>query len=168
MAAREPARTQPIGPSGAGSGRSAPTSPASPIGWTADGANRNDSILLAPALDDVDGRGLLVDVDTLWLDRGYDSNATVERLEARGIDDAVIAKKRKRGAPGPNKNQPMGLRWPVERTNSWLSNYGGLRRNNDRTTPHRLAQIALAVTFLLTGKLIDWRNRWSPPLSPIR
>jgi hypothetical protein len=121
--------------------------------------------LLAPTLDDVDDRGLLTDVDTLWLDRGYDSNATVERLDARGIDDAIIAKKRKRGEPGGTKNQPMGPRWPVERTNSWLSNYGGLRRNNDRTTPHRLAHIALAVTILLTGKLIDWRNRWSPPLT---
>jgi hypothetical protein len=55
----------------------------------------------------------------------------------------------------------MGLRWPVERTNSWLSNYGQLRRNTDRSTIHRLAQFALAV-FLLTAKLIDWRNRWSP------
>ena len=31
-----------------------------PIGWVIDGANRNDSILLAPTLDDVDERGLLV------------------------------------------------------------------------------------------------------------
>jgi hypothetical protein len=62
----------------------------------------------------------------------------------------------------------MGLRWPVERTNSWLSNYGQLRRNTDRTTAHRLAQLAFAVALLLTAKLIDWRNRWSPTLSPIR
>ena len=44
-----------------------------PIGWVAEGANRNDSILLAPTLDDVKVRGLLADVETLWLDRGYDS-----------------------------------------------------------------------------------------------
>ena len=24
---------------------------------------------------------------------------------------------------------PLGMRWTVERTNSWLSNYGQLRRN---------------------------------------
>ena len=30
-----------------------------PIGWVIDGANRNDSILLAPTLDDVAQRGLL-------------------------------------------------------------------------------------------------------------
>jgi transposase len=139
-----------------------------PVGWTAAGANRHDSILLEPTLDEVDQRGLLGDIDTLWLDRGYDSAVTRQRLSDRGLDDAVIAKKRKRGAAGTAKHQPMGLRWAVERTNSWLSNYGGLRRNNDRKTPHRLAQIALAVTFLLTAKLIDWRNRWSPDLPPIR
>ena len=83
----------------------------------------------------------------------------------------MIAKKRKRGNPAKEtkeKNFPMGLRWPVERTNSWLSNYGQLRRNTDRKTAHRLAQFALTVVLLLTAKLIDWRNRWSPTLSPIR
>jgi len=62
----------------------------------------------------------------------------------------------------------MGLRWPVERTNSWLSNFGQLRRNTDRKSVHRLAQFALAVVFLVTAKLIDWRNRWSPGCVPIR
>lgn len=50
----------------------------------------------------------------------------------------------------------------IERTNSWLSNFGRLRRNTDRRVPHRLAQLALAVALLLTAKLIDWRDRWSP------
>jgi hypothetical protein len=62
----------------------------------------------------------------------------------------------------------MGLRWPVERTNSWLSNYGQMRRNTDRKISHRLSQLALAIAVILTAKLIDWRNRWSPELSPIR
>jgi hypothetical protein len=31
-----------------------------------------------------------------------------------------------------------------------------------------LAQFALVVTLLITAKLIDWRNRWMPELSPIR
>lgn len=139
-----------------------------PIGWTADGANRNDSILLAPTLDDAADRGLLEEIETIWLDRGYDSEATRVRLVERHIDDAVIAKKRKRGKTSEKTKLPMGLRWPVERTNSWLSNYGQLRRNTDRKTIHRLAQLALAVALLLTAKLIDWRNRWSPALSPIR
>jgi len=139
-----------------------------PLGWVIDGANRNDSILLAPTLDAAAARGLLEDVETLWLDRGYDSGVTRERLAQRRIDDAVIAKKRERGSSEPKKDQPMGLRWPVERTNSWLSNFGQLRRNTDRKPVHRLAQFGLAVCFLLTAKLIDWRNRWSPHPSPIR
>ena len=134
-----------------------------------DGANRNDSVLLAPTLDDAAKRGLLEEIETLWLDRGYDSHATLERLAERDIADATIAKKRKRGTTGgTKKNQPMGLRWPVERTNSWLSNFGQLRRNTDRKTSHRLAQLAMAIVFLLTAKLIDWRNRWSPTSVPIR
>ena len=125
--------------------------------------------MLAPTLDAAAGRGLLAEIDTIWLDRGYDSEITRQRLAERGIDDAVIAKKRKRNASEPiKKNQPMGLRWPVERTNSWLSNFGQLRRNTDRRTIHRLAQFALAVALLLTAKLIDWRNRWSPTTAPIR
>jgi transposase len=139
-----------------------------PIGWTIEGANRNDSVLLEATLDDANARGWLDQVETLWLDRGYDSAATRERLAQRDIDDAVIARKRKRGGPGPTPRQPMGLRWPVERTNSWLSNFGQLRRNTDRKTVHRLAQLALAVVFLITAKLIDYRKRWMPDLSPIR
>ncbi len=42
-----------------------------------------------------------------------------------------------------------------------------LRRNTDRKVIHRLAQFALAVVCILTAKLIDWRNRWSPMSSPI-
>ena len=139
-----------------------------PFGWTIDGANRNDSVLLAPTLDDAAKRGLLQDIETIWLDRGYDSDATRERLAKRKVDDAVIAKKKKRGSKAPKQTQPMGLRWPVERTNSWLSNFGQLRRNTDRKTAHRLAQFALAIAFLLTAKLIDYRNRWMKDLSPIR
>lgn len=140
-----------------------------PFGMAVDGANRNDSVMLAPTLDDAKRRGLLQEIETLWLDRGYDSDATRERLAEREITDAVIAKKRKRGTTGGKKNnQPMGLRWPVERTNSWLSNFGQLRRNTDRKTAHRLAQLARAIVFLLTAKLIDWRNRWSPRSLPIR
>ena len=131
-----------------------------PIGWVTAGANRNDSILLAPTLDDVAKRGLLSDIETLWLDRGYDSEVTRTRLVEREIDDAVIAMKRKRGSAGSSKHQPMGLRWPVERTNSWLSNFGQLRRNTDRFITHRLAQFALAVALIITVKLMKWAKRW--------
>jgi hypothetical protein len=60
------------------------------------------------------------------------------------------------------------LRWVVESTNSWLSNCGQLRQNTDRRTRHRHAQLCLAAVLLITAKLIDWRDRWSPEPRPIR
>ena len=74
----------------------------------------------------------------------------------------MCAKRRKRGAAASKTTVPLGLRWAIERTNSWLSNFGQLRRNTDRRPRHRLAQLALAIALLLTAKLIDWRNRWNP------
>jgi transposase len=139
-----------------------------PFGWTVDGANRNDSVMLEPTLDDAGARGLLADIETIWLDRGYDSEVTRQRLAERLLDDAIIAKKRKRGEAKGKNPQPMGMRWPVERTNAWLAAYGQLRRNTDRKPIHRLAQFVLAVSFMLTAKLIDYRNRWSRMSVPIR
>jgi transposase len=139
-----------------------------PIAWTAAGANRQDCVLLAPTLDGVVRANLVDDIETIWLDRGYDNGVVRRQLAGMGIDDAVIARCRKPGRATTAVKVPMGLRWPVERTNSWLSNFGQLRRNTDRRTVHRLAQFALAVTFLITAKLIDWRNRWSPGCVPIR
>jgi hypothetical protein len=92
---------------------------------------------------------------------------TRQRLAARLLDDVVIAKKRKKGEAKGKNPQPMGMRWPVERTNAWFAAYGQLRRNTDRKTVHRLAQLTLAVTFMLTAKLIDYRNRWSRIPAPI-
>ena len=131
-----------------------------PVGWTTAGANRNDSLLLEPTLLDAKASGLLAEVETLHLDLGYNSAGVRDLVAGLGIDDLVSAKKRKPGTPAAKK-LTLGMRWPVERTNSWLSNFGQLRRNTDRTIPHRLAQLALAIVILITAKLIDWRDRWS-------
>ncbi len=139
-----------------------------PLGWATDGANRNDMTLLEPTLTAVGVHGYLSEVETLHLDKGYDNSVTVGLVDQAGIRDLVCAKRRKRGeprpAPSPTKNgsHTLGLRWPVERTNSWFSNYGQLRRNTDRFIHHRLAQIDLAVALILTIKLIKWADRWSP------
>ena len=134
-----------------------------PVGWATDGANRHDSILFEPTLEAVSDRGLLFDVETLHLDRGYDSKGVRAFCEAVGITAVICAKKRPRGQAKHTKlPTPLGMRWTVERTNSWLSNYGQLRRNTDRRTHHRLAQLALAIVFIITIKLINWRNRWNP------
>jgi transposase len=230
-----------------------------PIGWAIDGANRHDIRLLEPTLDAIEGgAGLLAEIDTLHLDRGYDADTVRTACAGRGLHDVVIANKRKRGhakrqgaadpthddrdrsnnsgagdnhrnhsgagnshttsnntsqntsgdshshsdshsssdgkarpirrviAPhrgsdgdshshgdststtkskskggGDKQSLGLGLRWAVERTNSWFSNFGQLRRNTDRRVIHRLAQIALAVTLILTVKLLKWADRWN-------
>ena len=47
-----------------------------PIAWTIDGANRNDWVLLDPTLAGAAATGLLGDIETIWLDRGYDSKTS--------------------------------------------------------------------------------------------
>jgi len=132
------------------------------VGVAIDGANRNDCVMFEPTLIDMARHGLTPDVETIHLDAGYDSAAVRSLLEAAGIDDAVIAHRRRPGEPTPAKRPGLGLRWVVERTNSWLSNFGQLRRNNDRRTGHRRAHLSLALVFLAAAKLIDWRNRYDP------
>jgi len=133
-----------------------------PIGWAIDGANRNDVRMLEPTLAAITTIGLLIDIDTLHLDRGYDSGAVRAMLRGAGIDQFEI---QLRGTKIPGvKKQPLrlGLRWVVEATNTWWSNYGQLRRNTDRKNSHRHAALCLATVILIVGKLITWRDRWSP------
>ena len=114
-------------------------------------------------MDAVDGRGLIDDIGTFHLDRGYDNNIVRRLCSDIGLDDLLVAKRRPKGAGRVRLDVPLGLRWPVERTNSWLSNFGQLRRNTDRFIHQRLAQLALAITLIITIKLIKWADRWSPP-----
>jgi len=82
-------------------------------------------------------------------------------LASVGIDDLVCAGKRAPGKAAGKKSLPLGLRWPVERANSLLSNFGGLRRNTARFVAQRLARLALAITLVITVKLVKWADRWS-------
>jgi transposase len=75
------------------------------------------------------------------------------------VTDIVCAKRRPKGSPKAKKPLALGMRWPVERTNSWFSNFGQLRRNTDRHPEQRLGEIALAVTLILTIKLVKWAKR---------
>ena len=133
-----------------------------PVSWAADGANRNDQTLLGPTLAAAGRRGLLADVETLHLDRGYAGDPVLKLCESYGIHDVVRAPKRARGtARRRPKTVPLGMRWTIERTNSWLSNFGQLRRSTDRNTTARLGQFALAVALIITVKLFKWADRWN-------
>jgi transposase len=133
-----------------------------PIGWALDGANRNDIPLLEPTLAAIDRLGLLADIGTLCLDRGYDYPKVRAILNGRGLCELDIQKRGTKPPGGTPHRLTLGLRWIVESANSWLSNYGQLRRSTDRRTSHRHAAMCLATVVIITGRLIDYRNRWSP------
>jgi len=61
------------------------------------------------------------------MDRGYDSALTTARCHSLGVTDIVCAKKKREGEAKIKKPLTLELRWPVEPTNSWLSNFGQLR-----------------------------------------
>ncbi|MGB9113494.1 MAG: hypothetical protein WCF24_12310, partial [Acidimicrobiales bacterium] len=75
---------------------------------------------------------------------------------------AVIPLRRKPNAKSERdaKRARLGERWRVERANSWLSNFGLLRRNTDRKLIHREAALDLAMTLVLTTKLMKWNKRY--------
>ncbi len=133
-----------------------------PIGWVLDGANRNDIPLLAPTIASIDRYGLLADIGTLCLDRGYDYPKIRAMLNDVGLCELDIQKRGTKPPKGTPHRLTLGLRWIVEAANSWLSNYGQLRRSTDRKISHRHAAMCLATVVIITGRLIDYRNRWSP------
>jgi IS5 family transposase len=56
-----------------------------PLGSILAAANRHDSPLLEATLDTLEPLGELPDRASVHLDRGYDSKATREKLQARGL-----------------------------------------------------------------------------------
>ncbi len=70
----------------------------------------------------------------------------VRHLASYGLADLNIQHRKPKG---PTERRPLelGLRWVVEGTNSWLSNYGQLRRNTDRRTRHRHAQLCFVTAL---------------------
>lgn len=133
-----------------------------PLGWAIDGANRNDVKLLAPTLDAIADNGLFDDIGTLSLDRSYDYPKIRRELNDRDLFDLDIQLRGTKPEPGTPHQLTLGCRWVVEATNTWLSNYGQLRRNTDRRNRHRHAALQLATAVIITGRLLDYRNRWSP------
>ena len=83
-----------------------------PLGAITAPANRHDSPLLDETLDTLEALGPLPDRRSVHLDRGYDSAATREKLEARGLTPEISQK----GKPAP---MAATKRWVIERTNSW-------------------------------------------------
>jgi len=83
-----------------------------PLGAIAAPANSHDSPLLDETLDTLEALGTLPEQMNVHLDRGYDSDATRQRLKARGLASTISEK---------GKSAPLQAtkRWAVERTSSW-------------------------------------------------
>lgn len=61
-----------------------------PIGWSINGANGSDVVMVDPTLDAVEAIGLIADIGTLSLDRGYDYPAVRAQRQDRGLTDLDI------------------------------------------------------------------------------
>lgn len=128
-----------------------------PIGFNIGPANRHDMVLVGDTLEAVDDHGLLEEIDVLHVDRGYNNSVVRQQVRQFGIR-GFIAPPVRRGGGVKHTDKlsvPLGRRWVVERTHSWLSNYAQLRRNTDRKNRHRLAQLTFAIAILLITKLLD-------------
>lgn len=131
-----------------------------PIGWVIDGAHRHDSKLVEPTLDAIAARGFLADIDMVHLDRAYQFPFVHRACAQRGLEP-VIPAKRPWGKGQRKQPLSLALRWPVERTNSWLTNFGQLRRNTDRYKHQRTASLEFAIALIITVKLVKWADRWN-------
>jgi transposase len=135
-----------------------------PVGWVCAPANVADLKLVEDTLDAVDAFGYELEIQDAHLDRGYDAVAVRTLFAETGITAHIAhrsptVKGRKYGTRARNPI-PLGRRWRIERANSWLTNFGQLRRNTDRHPIQREASIDLAVALTLTVKLIKWKKRF--------
>lgn len=128
-----------------------------PLGIVSDGANRHDSPLLGPTLDAAKEQvGAMPETVNVNLDRGYDSAKSRALIAELGFT-AEIARK---GVPAPIQ---AGKRWVVERTHSWMNDYGKLRRCTERSSAVVDFYLYLAATFVTLRMLIrrsTSRYRW--------
>jgi hypothetical protein len=99
----------------------------------------------------------------LGLDAGYDYQPVCTDLAEREITPRII----KRGTKTPIRTDG---RWVVERTNSWMSNFGKLRRNTERRRACTEFYLAPATVLITVRSLIRrawYTHRWDTrPTSP--
>jgi len=127
-----------------------------PLGVVSAPANRHDSPLLAPTLDALEALGLPPESVSVHLDRGYDSNVTRRLLEERELIGVISEK----GKPAPLR---AGLRWVVERTNSWHNAHKKLVWCTERRGRVIDFRIAFSNVVIVVGRLVReaWtRHRW--------
>jgi transposase len=140
-----------------------------PVAWVAAASNVSDQKLVEDTLEVLDTRGYELEVEHAHLDRGYDALAVRAIFADSGITAHIAHRKprvavRRKYRSRAHNPIPLGRRWRIERANSWLSNFGQLRRSTDRKTIHREAALDLAIAFILTIKLVKWTRRYGPTI----
>jgi transposase len=125
-----------------------------PLGTVTAPANRHDSPLLTETLDAAVSETLeeLPEGVSVHLDRGYDSKATRERLEERGLKAEISQK----GKPAP---LAATKRWIVERTNSWHNTHKKLVWCTERQRRVIDFWVAFSDVIIIVRRLI--REAWS-------
>ena len=109
-------------------------------------ANTVDHALLGQTLDALKDFSPLPADATVHLDSGYDYRPCREALDERGLLGQVAS----RGTPAPIQ---VGKRWVVERTHSWLNDFGRLRRCTERRKDCVDAYLALAAAIVTVRAL---------------
>jgi transposase len=123
-----------------------------PLGRVLAGANRHDSPLLAPTLDQLQDLQPLPDNITVHLDAGYDSDTTRILLSKRGLYGQIARK----GEKAPIQ---ASRRWHVERTHAWQNAFQRLARCYERRAAVIDALFDLADTIITIRSLI--RQAWT-------
>ena len=123
-----------------------------PLGRVLAGAQRHDSPLLAPTLDQLEDLGPLPEQVTVHLDAGYDSGKTRDTLAERGLHGEIARK----GEKAPIQ---ATRRWHVERTNAWHNSFNRLQRCYERRETVVDAFFDLADTIITVRSLI--RRSWT-------
>jgi transposase len=127
-----------------------------PLGAIAAPANCHDSPLLDETLDTMEVLGELPERMSVHLDRGYDSQATREKLKSRGLEPMISEK----GKPAPLQ---ATKRWVVERTNSWNNAHKKLVWCTERRGRVIDFWVAFSEVVITVGRLVReaWtRYRW--------
>ena len=115
-------------------------------------ANRHDSPLLTETLDAVtETLGELPEQVSVHLDRGYNSKATRERLEERGL----LAEIAQMGKPAP---LTATKRWVVERTSSWHNAHKKLSWCTERRERVIDFWVAFSDVIIIVRRLV--REAW--------
>jgi len=129
-----------------------------PLGTVTAPANSHDSPLLASTLEHAGASvgGPLLEGTSVYLDRGYDSEVTRQRLRER----ALVAEISRKGEPAP---LAATKRWVVERTSSWHNAHKKLVWCTERRGKVVDFWVAFSEVVIIVRRLIreGWRRyRW--------